>query len=397
MSKEDTVLNVARKAREASNKLQHVTTEEKNLEGGDKFATMLQGILDIDKLPDPTGQITYSSRLDHGLELYRVTCPVGVLLVIFEARPEVIVNISALALKSGNAVILKGGRESRLSLNVLSTAIQNALGDTMIPKDTVQLVETREEIKALLDLDKYIDLVIPRGSNSLVRYIQENTRIPVLGHADGICSIYVDKDADLEKAIRVVVDSKVNYPAACNAVETLLIHQSIVSTHLQHIAIALQNSRVKLHADIKSFSQLSKTITTTLNSSLIEPAVDKDFDTEFLDLEIAIKVIGDLEEAIQHINEHGSKHTDAIVTENEQVAKRFMQGVDAAGVYWNASTRFADGFRYGFGAEVGTHARGPVGLEGLIIYKYKLYGNGHIVGEFGEGEGKKKYLHESIS
>ncbi|RIA94770.1 gamma-glutamyl phosphate reductase [Glomus cerebriforme] len=367
-----------------------------DLEKGDKFDTMLKGVSDIDQLPDPTGQITYSSKLDEGLELYRVTCPVGVLLVIFEARPEVVVNISSLAIKSGNAVILKGGKESILSLVALSTAIQSALTDTAIPPDTIQLVETREEIKALLDLDKYIDLVIPRGSNSLVKYIQSNTRIPVLGHADGLCSVYVDKDADLDKAVRVVVDSKINYPAACNAAETLLVDRSILSTHFIPITTALQNANVQLYLDSESLSHLP-----SRDSSLIKECVTEDFDTEFLDLKIAVKVVDGVEEAIQHINSHGSKHTDAIVTENEQVAKRFMQGVDAAGVYWNASTRFADGFRYGFGAEVGvstnkTHARGPVGLEGLVIYKYKLCGNGHIVGEFGEGSGKKKYLHEKI-
>lgn len=438
----ENIVNIAQRARIAANKLQYVTTQDKSvalnkiisvladkkqeifkanrtdkenaeilvnagtlsaslfkrldLEKGDKFDTMLKGVSDIDQLPDPTGQITYSCKLDEGLELYRVTCPVGVLLVIFEARPEVVVNISSLAIKSGNAVILKGGKESILSLAALSTAIQSALADTVIPPDAIQLVETREEIKALLELDKYIDLVVPRGSNSLVKYIQSNTRIPVLGHADGLCSVYVDKDADIDKAVRVVVDSKINYPAACNAAETLLVNRSILSTHLIPITTALQKANVKLHLDSESLSHLP-----SIDSSLIKECVAEDFDTEFLDLEIAVKVVGDVEEAIQHINSHGSKHTDAIVTENEQVAKRFMQGVDAAGVYWNASTRFADGFRYGFGAEVGvstnkTHARGPVGLEGLIIYKYKLYGNGHIVEEFGEGSGKKKYLHEKL-
>ncbi|CAG8464714.1 9160_t:CDS:2, partial [Scutellospora calospora] len=374
-----------------------------DLENGDKFATMLQGISDIDYLPDPTEQITYSSKLDEGLELYRVTCPVGVLLVIFEARPEVVVNITALAIKSGNAVILKGGKESVLTLTALSSAIQSALNDTAIPPNAVQLVETREDIEALLDLDKYIDLVIPRGSNSLLInwFIKLtdgrcNSRIPVLGHANGLCTVYVDKDSDLDKAIRVVLDSKINYPAACNAAETLLIHRSVLSSHLLPIITALQNNKVLLHLDQESLSQLPS----SYDNSGIQLCVPQDFDTEFLDLEMAVKVVNDVEEAIQHINSHGSKHTDAIITENEQIAKRFMQGVDAAGVYWNASTRFADGYRYGFGAEVGvstnkTHARGPVGLEGLLIYKYKLCGNGHVVGEFGEG--KKKYLHEKIT
>ncbi|KAF0475623.1 glutamate-5-semialdehyde dehydrogenase [Gigaspora margarita] len=367
-----------------------------DLESGDKFATMLQGISDIDRLPDPIEQITYSSKLDEGLELYRVTCPVGVLLVIFEARPEVVVNITALAIKSGNAVILKGGKESILTLTALSSAIQSALSYTAIPPNAIQLVETRGEIDALLDMDKYIDLVIPRGSNSLVKYIQGRTRIPVLGHADGLCTVYVDEDSDLNKAIRVVIDSKVNYPAACNAAETLLIHRSILSSHLLPLVTALQSNNVLLHLDKESMSQLRS----PYDTSRIQLCVPENFDTEFLDLEMAVKVVNDVEEAIQHINSHGSKHTDAIVTENEHTAERFMRCVDAAGVYWNASTRFADGFRYGFGAEVGvstnkTHARGPVGLEGLLIYKYKLCGNGHVVNEFGEG--KKKYLHEKIN
>ncbi|CAG8661675.1 5057_t:CDS:2, partial [Cetraspora pellucida] len=328
-----------------------------DLESGDKFANMLQGISDIDRLPDPIEQITYSSKLDEGLELYRVTCPVGVLLVIFEARPEVVVNITALAIKSGNAAILKGGKESNLTLTALFSAIQSALNDTAIPPNAIQLVKTRDEIENLLDLDKYIDLVVPRGSNSLkLKYILYNSRIPVLGHADGLCTVYVDKDSDLDKAIRVVVDSKaslikimINYPAACNASETLLIHRSVLSSHLLPIVTALQNNNVLLHLDQESLSLLPS----SYDASRIQSCVPEDFDTEFLDLEMAVKVVSDVEEAIQHINSHGSKHTDAIVTENETVAKRFMQGVDAAGVYWNASTRFADGFRYGFGAEVG--------------------------------------------
>ncbi|CAG8575586.1 11123_t:CDS:2 [Paraglomus occultum] len=440
---EDYIKNIVKNARNAANKLRHMKPEDKticlpilrdklqsdknnillanrqdkenaaklvqsgnlsaslfkrlDLEDGDKFDSMLQGITDIDNLPDPTGKITYACRLDEGLELYRVTCPVGVLLVIFEARPEVAVNITALALKSGNAAILKGGTESRLSLAALYSSIRSALAKTNIPPTAIQLVETREEISALLSQDKYIDLVIPRGSNSLVRHIQSNTRIPVLGHADGLCSVYVDKDADLQKAVRVVVDSKINYPAACNAAETLLIDRSILSTHFPTIANALAQAKVELHCDAEALSSLSNQ-----ENPYFKSCEEKDFDTEFLDLRIAVRTVDNVEEAIAHINEHGSKHTDAIVTENEETARSFMQGVDAAGVYWNASTRFADGFRYGFGAEVGvstnkTHARGPVGLEGLVIYKYQLYGNGHIVSEFGESDQKKKYLHQRIS
>ncbi|CEG66215.1 Putative Glutamate-5-semialdehyde dehydrogenase [Rhizopus microsporus] len=367
---------------------------------GDKFDTILSGVSDITFLPDPTKKVTLATKLDDGLELYRVSVPVGVLLTIFEARPEVVVNISCLALKSGNAVILKGGKEATQTNAALARVIQDALAslDT-IPKEAVQIVETREDISALLDLDRYIDLVVPRGSNSLVKYIQNNTRIPVLGHADGICSVYVDKDADIDKAVKLVVDSKTNYTAACNSAETLLVHESLLGTDcFIKIADALLQAGVTLKctSHVRDVLVNSDAITT---KNKIEEAIDQDFDTEFLDLIMAVKSVPDVEAAVMHINDHGSKHTDAIITENRQTADYFMTRVDAAGCYWNASTRFADGFRYGFGAEVGvstnkTHARGPVGLEGLVIYKYKLIGHGDVVGDYGTG--KKKFKHESI-
>ncbi|KAL1924692.1 uncharacterized protein VTP21DRAFT_4346 [Calcarisporiella thermophila] len=366
-----------------------------DLEKGDKFDSMLQGILDIEKLPDPTNQITLATRLHDGLDLYRVTCPVGVLLVIFEARPEVIVNISALAIKSGNAVILKGGKEALHSNTILQKCIEDALISLNggVPAASVQIVSSRDEITTLLDADRYIDLVIPRGSNALVRYIQNNTRIPVLGHADGLCSIYVHQDADENKAVRVVTDAKINYPAACNAAETLLVHRNVVKSLLPSIAKSLISSGVRLKAD-----EITLPVLQNLFPDAVDAATPQDFDTEFLDLIMAVRAVDSLEDAIDHINLHGSKHTDCILTENEAAAHQFMRSVDASGVYWNASTRFADGFRYGFGAEVGvstnkTHARGPVGLEGLTIYKYRLYGNGHIVGEFNGG---LKFLHDKI-
>ncbi|CAO3662795.1 unnamed protein product [Umbelopsis ramanniana] len=343
-----------------------------------------------------------ATKLDDDLELYRVSVPVGVLLTIFEARPEVVVNISCLALKSGNAVILKGGKEASRTNAVLAKVIQDALNslpaDSSIPKEAVQIVETREDISALLELDRFIDMVVPRGSNSLVKYIQNNTRIPVLGHADGLCSLFVDKDADIEKAKKIVVDSKTNYPAACNSAETLLVHRDLLqSDKFVAIATALLNAGVSLRCDTATYNALSNV--DSKFKEQVSQSTDEDYDTEFLDLTIAVKVVQDVSEAIDHIIEHGSKHTDCIITENESVAEFFMARVDAAGCYWNASTRFADGFRYGFGAEVGvstnkTHARGPVGLEGLVIYKYRVYGNGNAAGDYGSG--KKQYLHQAI-
>ncbi|KAG0168081.1 hypothetical protein DFQ28_005485 [Apophysomyces sp. BC1034] len=367
---------------------------------GDKFDTILSGVSDITTLPDPTKKVTLATKLDHDLELYRVSVPVGVLLTIFEARPEVVVNISCLALKSGNAVILKGGKEATHTNAVLAKVIQDALATTQIPREAVQIVETREDISALLDLDRYIDMVVPRGSNSLVKYIQNNTRIPVLGHADGICSVYIDKEADITKATKIAVDSKTNYPAACNAAETLLVHESLLEDGgFVTVAGGLLHSGVNLKCDEQSITVLKDAVSENLRERILV-ATPEDYDTEFLDHIMAVKVVKDVNAAIEHINEHGSKHTDAIVTENKTTADFFMTRVDAAGCYWNASTRFADGFRYGFGAEVGvstnkTHARGPVGLEGLVIYKYRVYGHGNVAAEYGSG--KKQYLHQPIA
>ncbi|KAG0049990.1 hypothetical protein BGZ83_005197 [Gryganskiella cystojenkinii] len=407
-----------------------------DLEGPGKFDTMLQGILDIDQLQDPAGQVQAATRLDNGLELYRVSCPVGVLLVIFEARPEVVVNIAALAIKSGNAAILKGGKESFHTCSAISKAIREALDEVVLEasheesttkttmtdsegradekaattkanklKDAVQIVESRQDIDALLKQDKYIDLVIPRGSNALVKYIQWNTRIPVLGHADGLCSTYVAASAKLDLTQKVVVDAKTTYPAACNSTETLLVHSShLDTTFFQQLAKTLVvDHKVTLKCDPRSFENLTDLIKEHSDDDKIQASTEDDYDTEFLELTLAVKTVDSVEEAMDHINEHGSKHTDAILTESEAEAKQFMAGVDAAGVYWNASTRFADGFRYGFGAEVGvstnkTHARGPVGLEGLVIYKYQLHGNGHATADYGlKEDGKRPYLHERIA
>jgi glutamate-5-semialdehyde dehydrogenase len=356
---------------------------------GSKFEAMLAGVGDVARLPDPVGRVTLATRLDDGLELYRVSCPLGVIGVIFEARPEAAVQIAALALKSSNAVILKGGREASRTNEALVQAIREALGEVDgVSPDAVQLVSTREEVREMLDLDRWIDLIIPRGSNELVQSIQESTRIPVLGHADGICSVYLDRDADLEKAVAVSVDAKTHYPAACNACETLLIHRDRLDDLLPAVGAALVEAGVELRADEEASPRLEASA-----------AALEDYDTEFLDKVLAVKTVSSLQEAVEHINSHGSHHTDAIVTEDADAAEYFLSRVDSAGVFHNASTRFADGFRFGLGAEVGistnkTHARGPVGLEGLVIYKYRLYGAGHVAADYDPGG--RKFLHEGV-
>ena len=382
-----------------------------------KYEDMLQGILDVRKLPDPIGKIDLRTLLDDGLELTRVSCPIGVLLIIFEARPEVIANIASLAIKSGNAAILKGGKESTESFQAISSVISKTLKSTQVPNAAIQLVKTRDVIDQLLDLDKYIDLVIPRGGNDLVRYVKSHTKIPVLGHADGLCCIYVNSDADKEMATKLIVESKCDYPAGCNAVETLLVHEDVLSTILPTVAEALLSKGVSIRCDAPSKVALRSTIPAS-SAALLQDATEEDFDTEFTDLILAIKTVPSsprtngttngssshsdesLTLAIAHINAHSSHHTDCIITSSSGAAEEFLSAVDSAGVYWNASTRFADGMRYGFGTEVGIstnkiHARGPVGLEGLTIYKYKLRGGGHVIRDYGN-EGGRRYRHESL-
>ena len=355
-----------------------------------KLRDNVAGVRDIGKLSDPVGSIQIHRKLDTGLILKRVTCPLGVLGVIFEARPEAAIQIASLAIKSGNGVILKGGKEAIRSCTAIVKAIKGGLSKTTVPPDAVQLLTTREETLELLKLDKYVDLIIPRGSNSFVQFVQQNTSIPVLGHADGICHLYIDKAADIDKAVNITVDAKTHYPAACNAIETLLVHQEIASTFLPQVAEALQKLNVELRGDEATLGILSN----------LPPATETDWDTEYSDLILSIKIVDSLPEAITHINEYGSKHTDAIVTEDIEAAENFLSLVNAAGVYHNCSTRFSDGFRYGFGAEVGISTqqippRGPVGLEGLVTYKYTMTGNGHIASSY-TGEDAKPFLHKNL-
>ncbi|KAF2088690.1 gamma-glutamyl phosphate reductase [Saccharata proteae CBS 121410] len=365
-----------------------------------KYEDMLQGILDVRELEDPIGRIDKRTLLDDGLLLERKSAPIGVLLIIFEARPEVIANIASLAIKSGNAAILKGGKESTESFKAISTVISEALSTTEVPNDCLQLVTTRDAIKPLLELDQYIDLVIPRGSNELVSSIKKGTQIPVLGHADGLCSIYLRNDCPVDMAVNVVVDAKTSYPAACNSVETLLVDADALTTVLPPVAQALQAKGVRLRCDASSKAALSSALDKQ-QAAFLQDAEEGDFRTEFLDLVLAIKTVPQTKTAeeaadiaIEHINEHSSGHTDAILTMSAPIAERFQSGIDSAGVFWNASTRFADGQRFGFGTEVGIstnkiHARGPVGLEGLAIYKWIINGSGQASAEYGSG-GKER-------
>ncbi len=349
-----------------------------------KLRDVTAGIDQLIKLSDPLGKISLKRQLDDGLNLYRISCPIGVIGVIFEARPDALVQISTLCIKSGNCAVLKGGKETANTNKALFEVIHESICEVGLPKKSLLLAQQHSEIDELLLCDDCVDLLIPRGSNAFVRYIMDNTKIPVMGHADGICHIYVDKDADFEKAIPIIVDAKTQYTAACNAVETLLINRSIANEFLPRLSKALKAEGVKLLGT----AEVSKII--ELNST-----IDESEFKEYLELAVSVKLVDDVDEAIEHINKYGSHHTDSIITENSEKAEKFMQMVDSAGVYQNCSTRFADGFRYGFGAEVGIstgkiHARGPVGLEGLVTYKYRLYGSGHIVGDYAGG---KKSFH----
>lgn len=346
-----------------------------------KLKDVTGGIDELVRLPDPIGRTTLARELDEGLKLYRVVCPIGVIGIIFEARPDALVQISSLCIKSGNCAVLKGGKETANTNRVLFNIIYKAAVDNGAPKGCMLQAEQHSEIDELLACNKTVDLLIPRGSNQFVQYIMNNTKIPVMGHADGVCHIYVDKAADLDKAAKIVVDSKIQYTAACNAVETLLIDREGAAEALPRLVEALSENGVRLRGSREVAELLGE----------CEAMDDEDFSTEYLDLVISVKLVAGVDEAIEHINRFGSHHTDCIITEDAQTAERFMQLVDSAGAYQNCSTRFADGFRYGFGAEVGIstskiHARGPVGLEGLTTYKYRLYGDGHIVGDYAEGK-----------
>jgi glutamate-5-semialdehyde dehydrogenase len=347
-----------------------------------KISEACAGLQSLIGLPDPVGVTQSALELDNGLELYKVSRPIGVIGVIFESRPDALVQISSLCLKSGNAVLLKGGSEAARTNRILADTISEAAHGAGLPAGWLGLLETRADVAEMLELDPWIDLIIPRGSNEFVRHIMDNTRIPVLGHADGVCHVYVDHDADPQMAVRIAVDSKCQYVAVCNAAETLLIHSRCASQILPLLKAALEAKGVEIRG-----------CEATRGIIDVKPAVEEDWGAEYLDLIISIKVVPDLDAAVAHINQYGSGHTDVIVTADRQEAIRFMDHVDSADVFWNASTRFSDGYRFGLGAEVGIstnkiHARGPVGMEGLLIYQWRLIGKGHIVADYGGDQGK---------
>ena len=356
-----------------------------------KLRAVIDGLQGLVLLPDPVGEVQLYRQLDSGLILRRVSCPIGVIGVIFEARPDALVQIASLCIKSGNCAVLKGGRETAETNRALFSVIREAVSDAGLPEGCLLQAEQHSEVDELLSCDGDVDLLIPRGSNAFVRYIMDHTRIPVMGHADGVCHIYVDGEADAEKAIPIILDAKTQYPAACNAVETILVERNIAKTFLPQLADALENAGVRMNG--------TKEAVGLICAERCREMGEEEFDREYLDYELSIKIVEDVREAIEHINRFGSHHTDAILTENEDAASCFMEQVDSAGVYQNCSTRFADGFRYGFGAEVGIstgkiHARGPVGLEGLMTYKYELRGEGHLIGDYASG--KKEFHHKDL-
>ena len=350
-----------------------------------KIADVTDGLLSLMTLEDPVGKQTLHTTLDDGLELYRVTCPIGVIGVIFESRPDALVQIATLCLKSGNAVFLKGGSEAANTNKVLSEVIYEAGIKAGLPEGWLNLLTTRAEISDMLKLDEYIDLIIPRGSNAFVQYIMQNTNIAVLGHADGVCHTYINEKADPATALKVAVDAKTQYVSVCNATETFLVDEALKDTLLKDLIKTLRDAGVTIYGD-------------DYVSEAFGAEKVTEWHHEYLDMKCSVKVVSGIDEAIAHINRYGSGHTDAIITEDKAAADRFMLGVDSGSVLVNCSTRFADGFRYGFGAEVGIstskiHARGPVGLEGLVSYKYKLLGNGDIVGDYASGAKKFKHIH----
>ena len=353
-----------------------------------KLAGAIDGVRKVAALEDPLGRRQLHRELDQGLVLERITVPLGVVGVIFEARPDAVVQIASLAIRSGNGAILKGGSEARCTNEAVMEALKHGLRSSAVSANALTLLTTRRESLALLRLDGLVDLIIPRGSNELVRFIQDNTRIPVLGHADGICHLYVDAAADVGQALRVAIDSKTQYPAACNAIETLLVHEAIAPAFLAEAVPAFRDAGVTLRGDAASQSL-----------GVEGAATEEDWRTEYLDLVLAVRVVPDMPAAMDHIRRFGSRHTEAIVTRDAAVADRFLAAVDSAGVYHNCSTRFADGFRYGFGAEVGISTqtlppRGPVGLEGLVTYRYRLRGDGHIAADFSSGA--RQFSHSDL-
>ncbi len=352
-----------------------------------KLSDVISGLNGLTKLPDPVGRELMKTEMDDDLILTRVSCPIGVLGIIFESRPDALVQIASLALKSGNSCCLKGGSEAVNSNRALFDVIEKASVEAGLPKGWIVLMETRNDVSEMLLLDKYIDLIIPRGSNAFVQYIMQHSSIPVMGHADGVCHLYIHEKADSDMALKIAVDSKTQYVAVCNACETILVDESIAGSFLPDLAAALKEKNVELHGCEKTKAILPEVLPV------------EEWHHEYLDYKVSIKIVSGLDEAIRHINQFGSGHTESIVTTDKEAAEEFMDRADSGNVFWNCSTRFSDGLRYGFGAEVGIstsklHARGPVGLEGLVTYKYKIRGNGNLVADYSNGS--RKFTHKHI-
>jgi len=347
------------------------------------IAEMAARAREVANLPDPLGKLLAATELDQGLILQKESCALGVIAVVFESRPDVLPQVASLALRSGNAVLLKGGAEAANSNECIVAVWRAALSRFPdVPQESIHLLQSRSDVMELLRLQGEVDLLIPRGSKEFVAFVEQNSRIPVLGHGEGICHVFVDRAADLNRAVTVTLDSKVQYPAACNSVETLLVHKDVAPAFLPRVVAELKRANVEVRGCPRVLALLPE--------AKLVPAIEKDWSTEYSDLILSVKIVDTLEQGLEHIHRYGSKHTECIVTEDQSVAERFLQEVDAAGVFHNASTRFADGYRFGFGAEVGIsngklHARGPMGIEGLTTYKYKLRGNGHIVAEYSSG------------
>jgi len=360
---------------------------------GDKFDAVIKGLRAVADLPDPVNQVQRTTELDDGLVLTRVSCPIGVICTIFESRPDALPQIASLCLKSGNAILLKGGSEAARSNRILAHLFEEASIRAGAPAGWMRLLETRQQIDEILKLDDLIDLIIPRGGNELCQHIMNHTKIPVTGHRDGVCHVYVHSAADPDMAVRIVVDSKTQYPAVCNAAETILIDENVEVGDVLRIVKALIDKGVRIRG-----CERTRAI---LRGYPIEPASESDWSAEYLDLVVSMRIVTGIDQAIAHINRYGSHHTDAIVTNDANAAEQFVRRVDSSSVMHNASTRFSDGFRYGLGAEVGIstnkiHSRGPVGLEGLTIYKYILRGRGQTVAEY-SGPHARAFTHKRIA
>lgn len=356
----------------------------------EKLEASLAGLRQVAQLDDPIGKVKQRRLLDTGLLLEQVTFPIGVIGMIFEARPDALIQIVSLCLKSGNGIILKGGREAQRTNTALVEVIKQSCASSTLGDAWLTLLESHGDVDQILGMEDEIDLLIPRGSNQFVKYVMEHTSIPVLGHADGICHLYIDEKADLDKAVEIAFDSKTQYPAACNAVETILVHQKVAKKVLQPLARRLAEGNVVIHGDSVVCSCIQAI-----------PYEQGDWEREYLQNEVNIHVVDSLQQAIEHIEEYGSHHTDAIVSEDSQAVRTFFTQVDSADVFANCSTRFSDGYRFGLGAEVGIstakiHARGPVGLEGLMSTKYLVRGTGQVVSTYA-GAVPKPFLHQELA